>query len=47
MGLRVIAMDVGEDRLNYCKELGAEFCVDASNPDAVAVVRLPAALLSQ
>ena len=47
MGLRVIAMDVGEDRLNYCKELGAEFCVDASNPEAVAVVRLPAALLSQ
>lgn len=46
MGLRVIAMDVGEDRLKYCKELGAEFCVDASNPDAVAAVRLPAALLS-
>lgn len=39
MGLRVIAMDVGDDKLKYCEGLGAEFCVDASAPDAAATVR--------
>lgn len=35
MGLRVVALDVGQDKLDYTKRLGAEFAVDASAPDAV------------
>jgi alcohol dehydrogenase, propanol-preferring len=35
MGLRVVAIDVGQDKLNYCKKLGAEFQVDATSPDIV------------
>lgn len=38
MGLRVIAMDVGEDKLKYCETLGAEFTVDASKDDAKSKV---------
>ena len=40
MGLRVIAMDVGDLKLKYCASLGAEFTVDASSPTAVAEVIL-------
>lgn len=32
MGLRVIAVDLGQDRIDYCKSLGAEFGVDIANP---------------
>ena len=39
MGLRVIAMDVGDGKLSYCKSLGAEFTVDAASPDAVDQVQ--------
>jgi D-arabinose 1-dehydrogenase-like Zn-dependent alcohol dehydrogenase len=38
MGMRVIAVDVGDSKLKYCKSLGAEFTVDATNPEAVAEV---------
>jgi propanol-preferring alcohol dehydrogenase len=38
MGLRVIAIDVGDDKMKYCMGLGAEFAVDASKPDAAAQV---------
>lgn len=38
MGLRAIAMDVGADKLEYCKKLGAEFVVDAKSPDVVQKV---------
>jgi len=31
--MRVIAVDVGESKLNYCRSLGAEFCVDAVAPN--------------
>ena len=33
MGMRVIAVDVGESKLAYCRSLGAEFAVDAVAPD--------------
>ena len=46
MGLRVIAMDVGDDKLKYCEGLGAEFVVDASALDAVDTVRQGSQLLS-
>lgn len=45
MGLRVIAMDVGDDKLKYCEGLGAEFVVDASSPDAADTVRQGSQLL--
>jgi propanol-preferring alcohol dehydrogenase len=35
MGMRVIALDVGKDKLEYTKRLGAEFAVDASSPTAI------------
>lgn len=38
MGLRVIAMDVGEEKLKFCLELGADFVVSAMAPDAAAQV---------
>jgi propanol-preferring alcohol dehydrogenase len=38
MGLRVIAIDVRDDKMKYCMGLVAEFAVDASKPDAVAQV---------
>ena len=31
MGLRVIAVDVGQDKIDYCKSLGAEFGVDIAS----------------
>jgi len=31
MGLRVIAVDMGKDKIDYCKSLGAEFGVDVSD----------------
>ena len=39
MGLRVIALDVGIEKLKYCESLGAEYSVDATNPEAVSQVR--------
>ena len=39
MGLRVIALDIGENKLKYCESLGAEFSVDAASPDAIKKVR--------
>ena len=45
MGLRVIAVDVGADKLKYCEGLGAEYCIDASSPEAVAMVSHSAAQL--
>lgn len=38
MGMRVGAIDVGEERLSYCKSLGADFVVDAKAPDAARQV---------
>jgi len=38
MGLRVIALDVGQKNLDYCKKLGAEFAVDATHADAEKLV---------
>lgn len=35
MGLRVVAVDVGEEKLKYSQKLGAEFQVDATDPDIV------------
>lgn len=34
MGARVIAVDRGEERLNACRRLGAERCVDVDRPGA-------------
>ena len=31
MGLRVIAIDMGREKIEYCKSLGAEFGVDVSD----------------
>jgi propanol-preferring alcohol dehydrogenase len=38
MGLRVVALDVGEDKLELARALGAEAAIDARRPDAVAEV---------
>jgi alcohol dehydrogenase, propanol-preferring len=38
MGLHVVALDVSEQKLALARELGAEFSVDASSPDAAAQV---------
>lgn len=38
MGLRVVALDVGEDKLELARALGAEVAIDARRPDAVAEV---------
>ena len=38
MGLRVIAVDVGEGKLKYCESLGAELSVDATDPDVISKV---------
>lgn len=38
MGLRVIALDMGKEKLDYCKRLGAEFVVDVSDKDSTAQV---------
>ncbi len=35
MGLRVIAVDVGETKLDYCKSVGAEFTIDAFDPSFI------------
>jgi len=35
MGMRVIAMDVGQKKLDYAKSLGAEFAFDATSPTAI------------
>lgn len=43
MGMKVVAVDVGKDRLDYCKSLGADFAVDAiqvpGSPSPVELVR--------
>ena len=36
MGLRVIAVDLGQDRIDYCKSLGAEFGVDIASTTSTA-----------
>lgn len=38
MGLRVIALDVAEDKLALARELGAALAIDAHDPDAAARV---------
>ena len=38
MGLRVVALDVGEDKLELARALGAEAVIDAGRPDAAAEV---------
>lgn len=38
MGMIVGAVDVGKEKLDYCKSLGADFTVDALNPDIVREV---------
>jgi propanol-preferring alcohol dehydrogenase len=38
MGLRVIAMDIGHEKLKFCMEIGADFVVSALDPDAAAQV---------
>lgn len=35
MGLRVVALDVGKEKLDYCMRLGAEIALDASASDTV------------
>ena len=35
MGMRVVALDVGKDKLEYTKRLGAEFAFDATSPTVV------------
>ena len=35
MGMRVIALDVGKEKLEYTKRLGAEFSFDATSPTVV------------
>ena len=44
MGMRVVAMDVGRAKLDYCRNLGAEFAVDASENDSVEQVVNPTQL---
>jgi alcohol dehydrogenase, propanol-preferring len=39
MGLRVVAVDIGADKLALARSLGAEFAIDASSDDAVVAVR--------
>jgi propanol-preferring alcohol dehydrogenase len=44
MGMQVVAVDVGKEKLDYCKSLGADFCVDAK-PSTVAGALTPAQLV--
>lgn len=40
MGLRVLALDVGADKLEFCTEtLGAEAAFEATDPEVAAHVR--------
>lgn len=39
MGLRVVAVDIGTDKLALARSLGAEVAIDASSGDAVVAVR--------
>lgn len=38
LGLVVVAIDIGEDKLSYCRTLGADFVVDATDKDHCARV---------
>lgn len=38
MGLNVIALDIGADRLEYCKKMGADYAIDVSEKDVVEQV---------
>eukprot|EP01041_Mallomonas_annulata_P008655 gene8655-17858_t len=38
MGMRIIAVDVGAEKMSFCKDIGAEFVVDATSPDCVQKV---------
>ena len=39
MGLRVIALDVGENKLEFCRSLGAEYTIDAQDAEAWKIVK--------
>lgn len=39
MGLQVIAIDTGKVKLEHCREQGAQYVVDADEPQLVDVVR--------
>jgi len=39
MGLRVIALDLGADKTEYCRSRGAEFAIDVTSPDVAAQVQ--------
>lgn len=39
MGMHVVALDIGEDKLQLARSVGADLTVDASLPDAVEQVR--------
>jgi propanol-preferring alcohol dehydrogenase len=38
MGLEVVAIDIGDDKLELARRLGAAVAIDARSPDAVAAV---------
>ena len=38
MGMRVLAIDVGTEKEEHCKKLGAEFFIDATSSDLVKTV---------
>ncbi len=40
LGLRVVAIDVGKEKLDYCKQLGAEFVVDGASKNAAGETAL-------
>lgn len=40
MGLRVVALDVGKDKLDYCMQLGAEVAYDASAESTIQQVEI-------
>lgn len=39
MGIRVLGIDVGQEKLEFIQKLGADFAVDGSSPDAVEQVQ--------
>jgi D-arabinose 1-dehydrogenase-like Zn-dependent alcohol dehydrogenase len=38
MGLQVIAIDRGDPKLEYCRQLGAKFAFDSLDPDLLTNV---------
>lgn len=47
MGLRVIAVDLGQDRIDYCKSLGAEFGIDIANASTTSRGQTAAAAVQE